>query len=177
MLQIYRQSTACETHPPCVGLLLLPDGCFEEWYNNYVVLATAFAQYGCLEEGSHLKGPYIVCFRTRRCVLWGCSWWWFVARSHPSSCLAPFPSLHVGSLSPATLGWSVIHFWNRLHGNYQSRVTGADSSRDCKPHAIPVLFFFLVHLRIFQIKGRPFPVGISSTTPAVASRSAARLTL
>lgn len=89
----------------------------------------------------------------------------FVAGSHPSFCLP-----HTLALCNTRLISN--SFLEPLHSNYQRRVRGKVSSRDRAAHSP-----FLVHPGIFQIKGKPFPVGISSTTPAVASRSAARLTL
>lgn len=57
------------------------------------------------------------------------------------------------------------------------------SSRDAhrqplsSPPKPPPLSFFGAPRNISNQGEKPFPVGISSTTPAVASRSAARLTL
>lgn len=55
------------------------------------------------------------------------------------------------------------------------------SSRDARRQPLqpppPPLSFFGAPRNISNQGEKPFPVGISSTTPAVASRSAARLTL
>lgn len=63
-------------------------------------------------------------------------------------------------------------FLEPLHNNYQRRVWGKVSLMGSRRALSPA-----VHHGIFQIKRKPFPLGISSTAPAVAPRSAARPTL
>jgi len=72
---------------------------------------------------------------------------------------------------PVTLGWSVIHFQIL----YIAIIKGGLEARF--PHGNKQYILFFGAPRNISNQGKPFPVGISSTTPAVASCSAARLTL
>lgn len=88
----------------------------------------------------------------------------FVEGRHPSFCPPPLPTHWL----LATLGWSVIHFREPLHSNYQRGVRGKVSSWDALPYGprwnISNQGEAISSWHIINHTCRGFPLGSSSDT-------------